>query len=343
MHVNRLSAKLKFLKWQALYDTERPFQIFINIPAHVKDQRTTNLVYEDVDVQIADVRSHSENFDLDKDGFRYLTHTTTLQDFSQRQVVEDRYLPEIEKLLRKHVEDVDRVYFFDWRVSQNAPESFHHVLNLTQLRKNAPEIEGSIINLNDLTNWLRPALHVHVGKLNDFPCPDPVLSRTSDQSPSAVLQRIQLQLNEDSEFLLQGRIRVIKYFTNPFLLPLLADQISSVWRPLNSVVQDYPLAVCAGSTVDHADLVEADHIRRQYMGSTMYLQHNPEQKFYYMSNQTSEDVLIFKNFDSDRRVPAQCETRLSSVIEHQLTPRSCSARVVSSPRCAGACFATGEY
>ena len=27
-----------------------------------------------------------------------------------------------------------------------------------------------------------------------------------------------------------------------------------------------------------------------------------------MSNQTKEDVLMFKNFDSDRAVPAQCET-----------------------------------
>jgi hypothetical protein len=43
------------------------------------------------------------------------------------------------------------------------------------------------------------------------------------------------------------------------------------------------------------------------MGSTMYVKHNPNQKFYYMSDQTKEDVLMFKNFDSDRTVPAQCE------------------------------------
>jgi hypothetical protein len=72
-------------------------------------------------------------------------------------------------------------------------------------------------------------------------------------------------------------------------------------------VQDWPLAICDGSTVDRADLVEADHIRRQYMGSTMYLKHNSNQRFYYMSNQTREDVLMFKNFDSDGGVGAQCE------------------------------------
>jgi hypothetical protein len=77
---------------------------------------------------------------------------------------------------------------------------------------------------------------------------------------------------------------------------------------LNDVVQDWPLTVCDGSTVTGADLVEADHIRRQYMGSTMYLKHNPNQRFYYMSNQTNEDVLMFKNFDSDKSISAKCET-----------------------------------
>jgi hypothetical protein len=33
-----------------------------------------------------------------------------------------------------------------------------------QLRVNAPEVEGTVIDLNDLSSWLRPALHVHVGE-----------------------------------------------------------------------------------------------------------------------------------------------------------------------------------
>lgn len=39
----------------------------------------------------------------------------------------------------------------------------------------------------------------------------------------------------------------------------------------------------------------------------MYLKYNPEQRFYYMSKQSKEDVLIFKNFDSSRDVKAICE------------------------------------
>jgi hypothetical protein len=103
----------------------------------------------------------------------------------------------------------------------------------------------------------------------------------------------------------------------------------SVWRPLINTVQDWPLAICDGSTVSLTDLVEADHIRRHYMGSTMYLQHNLNQRFYYMSNQTKDDVLMFKNFDSDRTMPAQCEVLpLDWVGGRVLTFCSCSACVV---------------
>jgi hypothetical protein len=116
MGVTSVAVKLKFLSWQQLYETEKPFQIFINIPPHVKDQRTTNLVYEDVEVQIEDVRKNPKGFSLNGDGFQYVSHRTKVQDVSQRKVVEDQYLPEIERLLRQYVEDVDRVYFFDWRV-----------------------------------------------------------------------------------------------------------------------------------------------------------------------------------------------------------------------------------
>jgi hypothetical protein len=111
-----ITPRLKFLKWQKLYEIEKPFQVFINIPPHVKDQRTTNLVYEDVQVDIKDARDHENSFNLDKQGFIYLKHTTNVQDFEQRAAVEEAYLPEIEQLIRSNMQGVDRVHFFDWRV-----------------------------------------------------------------------------------------------------------------------------------------------------------------------------------------------------------------------------------
>lgn len=66
-----------------------------------------------------------------------------------------------------------------------------------------------------------------------------------------------------------------------------------------SEIGDWPLALCDGRTVDHdADLVETDHIQRKYTGPTMYMMHNPNQRFYYFGGQRDDEVLIFKNFDS---------------------------------------------
>lgn len=58
--------------------------------------------------------------------------------------------------------------------------------------------------------------------------------------------------------------------------------------------------------MDGGDLVETDHVRRHYSGSTFYLMHNPAQRFYYMSKQSKNEVLIFKNFDSKPDVEAKC-------------------------------------
>ncbi|KAH8596649.1 methyltransferase CmcJ [Bisporella sp. PMI_857] len=253
MESQKLEISLKFLEWQTLYETEKPFQIFINIPEEAEDKRDTNLVFHDVRLQISDARDLDQNLSIDEKGFVYRRYPTSVMNFTDRKMVEDAYLPEIEAILRRELDGVDRVFFFDWR-----------------LRINSPELEGSTIDMNDLTTWLRPAMHVHI-----------------DQSPAATLKRVQLHLGDEAEFLLQGRVRVI-----------------NVWRPLIDSVEDWPLAMCDGSVVNRSDLVETDHIRRHYMGSTMYLMHNPQQRFYYMSNQSKDDVLIFKNFDSSPEVAA---------------------------------------
>lgn len=109
--------KLSFLQWQKLYEWEKPFQIFINIPEDAEDQRDTNLVFEQVPVAVHDIRGLSEDFSLDANAFMYRQHATKITDFTSRETIEQEYLPEIEQLLKHVVEGADRIFFFDWRVS----------------------------------------------------------------------------------------------------------------------------------------------------------------------------------------------------------------------------------
>lgn len=111
-----IRAELKFLKWQPLYELEKPFQIFINIPDDAKDKRTTNLNFENVQVELTDARILSPQLSLDERGFVYRKHEIAPLDYTNRKEVECAYLPEIESLLKTELDGVDQVFFFDWRV-----------------------------------------------------------------------------------------------------------------------------------------------------------------------------------------------------------------------------------
>ena len=71
-------------------------------------------------------------------------------------------------------------------------------------------------------------------------------------------------------------------------------------------IYDRPLALCDGSTISREDLVLCDHVTQRYVAETTYLLRNPQQKWYYLDQQRPDEVLLFKNFDSDESVKAQC-------------------------------------
>jgi hypothetical protein len=100
---------LKFLQWQDLYSTEKPFQIIANLPGDAEDKRLTNLVWEDKPKIIQDVRGVEDHFGLDDHGFMFLHHASEVSNFADKIIIETEYLPEVEALLRKNVNGVDRV------------------------------------------------------------------------------------------------------------------------------------------------------------------------------------------------------------------------------------------
>lgn len=74
----------------------------------------------------------------------------------------------------------------------------------------------------------------------------------------------------------------------------------SAWRPLNPVVEDWPLAVCDASSVRPEDLVAVDHVGRKFVGESDYLLFRPTHRWWYWSRQTRNEVLLVKMFDSSR-------------------------------------------
>jgi len=84
-------------------------------------------------------------------------------------------------------------------------------------------------------------------------------------------------------------------------------QIIQVWRPLSGPVVDWPLGVCDTSSVDESlDLVATDNVWSHSVAETYTLFHNPNHSWYFVSNQTSEDVLLFKGFDNAKGIASFC-------------------------------------
>ncbi|KAI1097187.1 hypothetical protein F4804DRAFT_352110 [Jackrogersella minutella] len=188
---------------------------------------------------IYDIRCLEMPPSLDDYGFMFRHRPSRLAEFSDKDQITSTYLPEVEDIINTELDNVEKVFIFDWR-----------------LRRAEDRKESDVIDLNDPMDWLLPAMHTHV-----------------DQSPLAVLRRIQLQFPDAADTLLRGRVRVI-----------------NVWRPIQQTVTDWPLAFCDGRTVSDSDLIESDHIRRHYVGSTMYLLDKPNHRWYYTSNQKPDEA-----------------------------------------------------
>lgn len=72
----------------------------------------------------------------------------------------------------------------------------------------------------------------------------------------------------------------------------------SIWRPLNNAIANYLLAVCDSCTIAEGDMVEADHVRRHYTGSSLFALYNLMQKWSYKSGQEPYEAILMKLFDS---------------------------------------------
>lgn len=111
-------AVLNYLDWQDVYAREKPFQLFSVIANSIlAGERSTNLVFKEGQVEfIRDVRGEESLYTLNDQGFAFRVYPTCLRDFSVRENIENVYLSEMEDLLKRDLESVDKVYFFDWRV-----------------------------------------------------------------------------------------------------------------------------------------------------------------------------------------------------------------------------------
>ncbi|KAK6219602.1 methyltransferase CmcJ [Colletotrichum tabaci] len=148
MACGTVEAEVDYLQRLALYQREKPFQLFVPIHERDQDARSTNLAFEKKTQTFVDMRGRTGEFSLDTHGFQVETVPNKLAPhfFRDREVVEREYLPEVEGFLRGVGGGCDRVFIFDWRLRDaSAPR----------------EVDDGELDMNDLTSWLRPSPTVH--------------------------------------------------------------------------------------------------------------------------------------------------------------------------------------
>ncbi|KAK0385877.1 hypothetical protein NLU13_7054 [Sarocladium strictum] len=76
-------------------------------------------------------------------------------------------------------------------------------------------------------------------------------------------------------------------------------RIINLWRPMINHAEDFPLALLDPSSIDYErDHVALDHVIPGYAAETAYLKPSPRYRWYWMSNMTPEDAVVFTQYDT---------------------------------------------
>jgi hypothetical protein len=97
---SNVTATLRYLKWEKLYESQRPYQIYC--PTEDTAIPKSNLSFEDGPEElIHDARHAEESFDLDRNGFTFVEYEYNPAWFTQPNLIEKYYLPVISRLVEK--------------------------------------------------------------------------------------------------------------------------------------------------------------------------------------------------------------------------------------------------
>ncbi|WP_049815013.1 CmcJ/NvfI family oxidoreductase [Bradyrhizobium sp. WSM2793] len=75
--------------------------------------------------------------------------------------------------------------------------------------------------------------------------------------------------------------------------------IIQAWHALSQPPQDFPLALCDGSSILDTDLVDTVYNGHGIRHNTRLLNYNPFHRWYYFPEMTPDEFILFKGYDSE--------------------------------------------
>ncbi|KAK8131606.1 hypothetical protein PG984_008044 [Apiospora sp. TS-2023a] len=81
-------------------------------------------------------------------------------------------------------------------------------------------------------------------------------------------------------------------------------QIVNAWRPIRGPLKDWPLGLCDTRTVDfESDTMPGDIVFREFFTENMQIHYSSKHVWYWLPEQTVDEVLLFKSAESDATCP----------------------------------------
>lgn len=84
----------------------------------------------------------------------------------------------------------------------------------------------------------------------------------------------------------------------PFCPVIVLPDFISIWKPLRGPVQSWPLALCDLRTLSRDDVITFDEVYSTAVLQSQQIVYNSSQKWYYVSNQQPNEVIVFKSMDT---------------------------------------------
>ena len=229
--------------------------------------------YEDHEVVIRDGRPIKDRLKLDTHGFRLADHISAIADFRDKDEVEQAYPEEACEIVRR-LTGATHVVARGWMVRTSGEIK--------------PQTE-KVVGYQHYGGVQPPAGEVHV----DF----------ASETAHRVAERTYKEAFPNGP----GYRRFIA---------------TSLWRTFSPPPQDVPLAVCDGRSLKDDEGVrntlhivdelpsEAEMVRpmegeAQRIAASIF-RYRPAHRWWYFSNMTRDEVLLFKFFDSDHSVTWRC-------------------------------------
>ena len=102
-----------------------------------------------------------------------------------------------------------------------------------------------------------------------------------DQTDASGANRVREHLPAEADELLKGRVQVV-----------------NLWRPIRGPLRDTPLALCDAASVAANDLVASDLIYPNRNGETYSVKFNPDHRWFYFPEMTTDEALLLKCYNS---------------------------------------------